>query len=100
MFTVVFGILQLLISLEPIDQWGFLQNVGVKMVYTIRKLKTEFDRLQTDFAWSHRIYASLSILSKELKNGIDVLVDQTVISLDQNSQNIVLISNSRTAWPT
>ena len=37
MFPIVFGILQLLISLEPIDQfqWDFLQNVAVKMVHTV-----------------------------------------------------------------
>ena len=55
LFPIV-GILQLLISLEPIDQfqWGFLQNVTVKMVHTVSyKMKTEFDRLQTNFAWSH-----------------------------------------------
>ena len=36
-FLLFFGILQLLISLEPIDQfqWGFLQNEAVKMVHTI-----------------------------------------------------------------
>ena len=36
-WAIVFGILQLLISLEPIDQfqWGFLQNVAVKMVHTV-----------------------------------------------------------------
>ena len=36
LFPIVFDILQLLISLEPIDQfqWGFLQNVAVKMVHT------------------------------------------------------------------
>ena len=28
----------------------FLQNVAVKMVNTVRKMKTEFDQLQTDFA--------------------------------------------------
>ena len=51
-FLLFFGILQLLISLEPIDQFqlGFLQNVAVQMVRTVRIMKTEFDRLQTDFA--------------------------------------------------
>ena len=46
-----FGILQLFISLETIDQfqWGFLQNVAVKLVHAV-SWKTEFDRLQTDFA--------------------------------------------------
>ena len=55
LFPIVFDILKLLISLEPIDQfqWGFLQNVAVKMVHTVIKMKAEFDRLQTDFAWSH-----------------------------------------------
>ena len=37
--NAVFGILQLFMSLEPIDQfqcqWGFLQNVAVKMVHTV-----------------------------------------------------------------
>ena len=50
---IVFGILQLLISLKPIDQfqWGFLQNVAVKhWIMLVRKMKTEFDRLQTDSA--------------------------------------------------
>ena len=39
LFPIVFGILQLLISLEPIDQfqWGFLQNVALKMVHTVNK---------------------------------------------------------------
>ena len=39
MFPIVFGILQLFISLELIDQfqWGFLQNVAVKMVHTVSK---------------------------------------------------------------
>ena len=39
------GFLQLLISLESIDQfqWGFLQNVALTMVHTIRKMKTKFD---------------------------------------------------------
>ena len=32
-----------------------MQNVALKMVHTVRKMKTEFDRLQTDFAWSHHI---------------------------------------------
>ena len=52
LFPIVFGILQLLVSLEPIDQfqWGFLQNVAVKMVHTIRKMKTELDQLQIDFS--------------------------------------------------
>ena len=37
LFPLVFGILQLLISLEPIDQfqWGFLQNVALKLVHTV-----------------------------------------------------------------
>ena len=37
MFHIVFDILQLLISLEPIDrfQWSFLQNVAVKIVHTV-----------------------------------------------------------------
>ena len=40
-------------------------------------------------------------LSKELKNSIEILVGQRVFKLwIKNSQNIVLINNSRTAWPT
>ena len=37
LFPIVFDILQLLTSLEPIDQfqWGFLQNVAVKMVHAV-----------------------------------------------------------------
>ena len=42
--------------------------------------------------------ASYSKLFKELKNGIESLIGQTVI--DQNSQNVVWANNSRTAWPT
>ena len=36
-FSIVFGILKLLTSLEPIDQfqWGFLQTVAVTMVHTV-----------------------------------------------------------------
>ena len=39
LFPTVFGILSLLISLEPINQfqWGFLQNVAVKMMHTLKK---------------------------------------------------------------
>ena len=37
-------------------------------------------------------------MSKELKNYIKILVDQVV--MDQNSQNIFLINNSRTSLPT
>ena len=35
-FLLCFCFLQLLISLEPIDQfqWGFLQNVAVRVVHT------------------------------------------------------------------
>ena len=40
-------------------------------------------------------YASYSKLCKELENGIEILVGQA-----ENSQNIVLINNSRTTWPT
>ena len=42
---------------------------------------------------------SNSKLSKELKNGIEILVGQALFK-DQNSQNNVLINYSRTAWPT
>ena len=44
------------------------------------------------------MYASLSKLCTELKNGIEILVGQGVV--DQNSQNIVLINNSRTTRPS
>ena len=38
-----------------------------------------------------------SELSKELKDGIEILVDQVVfLVIDQNSQNNVFINNSRT----
>ena len=48
------------------------------------------------------IYASYSKLPKKLKNGIEILVGQAVFIkvMDQNSQNVVWINNSRTAWPT
>ena len=43
--------------------------------------------------------ASYSKLSKELKNGIEILVGQAVFKvMDQNSQKVVWINNSRTAW--
>ena len=37
LFPIVYGILQLFISLKPIDQfqWDFLQNVALKMVHTV-----------------------------------------------------------------
>ena len=37
LFPIVFGMLQLLISVEPTDpfQWGFQQNVAVKMMLTV-----------------------------------------------------------------
>ena len=42
-----------------------------------------------------------SKLSKELKNGIKTLVGQAIFKvIYQNSQNIVLINNLRTTWPT
>ena len=40
--------------------------------------------------------ASYSKLSKELKNGIEILVGQAVF-MDQNSQNVIWINKSRTA---
>ena len=44
------------------------------------------------------MYASSSKLSKDLKNGIKILVGQEVFKvMDQNSQNNVSINNSRTA---
>ena len=33
------------------------------------------------------MYASFSKLSKELKSGIEILVGQRFLSIDQNSQN-------------
>ena len=40
-------------------------------------------------------------MAKGLKNGIRILLGQAeFLNYDQNSQNIVLISNSETAWPT
>ena len=50
--------------------------------------------------FSEIIYASWSKLSNELKSGIETLVVQAVVNfMDQNSLNIVLINNSRTASP-
>ena len=46
------------------------------------------------------IYASYRNLSKELKNGIEILVGQTVFKLWIKSvRNIALINNSRIARP-
>ena len=42
------------------------------------------------------MYASYSKFSKELKNGIEILVGQEV--KDETSQYIVLCNNSKTAW--
>ena len=39
-------------------------------------------------------------LFKEFKNGIETLVGQAVFKIYRNSQNVVLINNSRTTWPT
>ena len=47
-FSIVFCILQLLISVmsvEPIVQFQFLQNVAVEMVHSVKKWKLKF----TDF---------------------------------------------------
>ena len=42
-----------------------------------------------------------SKLSKELKNGIEISVGQSVFKImDQNSQNVIWINNSWTVWPT
>ena len=41
-----------------------------------------------------------SKLPQELKPGTEILVGQVVLSYGSNNQNIVLINNSRTAWPT
>ena len=49
------------------------------------------------------IYASLSKLSKKLKNDIEILVDQVVFKLWIKTVKILFWSihcNSRTAWPT
>ena len=44
------------------------------------------------------IYASWNKSFKELKNGIEILAGQAVFNvMDQNSQNIALVNNSRTA---
>ena len=52
------------------------------------------------FFWKIR-YASYSKLFKELKNGIEFLVGPAFFEImDQNSQNIVLINNSWTDWPS
>ena len=47
------------------------------------------------------IYASYNKLSKKLKNWIEILVGPVVFKLGygSNSQNTVLVNNSRTAWP-
>ena len=43
----------------------------------------------------------ISKLFKEFKNGIEILVGEAFFKLmGQNSQNVVWINNSRTAWPT
>ena len=39
-------------------------------------------------------------LSKELKNGIEILVGKQFLTYGSNSRNIVLINNLRTARPT
>ena len=46
------------------------------------------------------IYAFYSKLSKELKNGIEILVGQAVFKYGSNIQNVVWVNNSWTAWPT
>ena len=47
------------------------------------------------------IYSSYGKLSKELKNGIEILVEPAVFKLwIKKSQTIVLINNWRIAWPT
>ena len=46
------------------------------------------------------IHASYTKLYKEIKIGIEILVDQVFFKMDQNIQNNVLINNSRTAYPT
>ena len=46
-------------------------------------------------------YESYKKLSKELKNGIEVLVGQAVFELQiKQSKCCFWINNSRTAWPT
>ena len=46
----------------------------------------------------------LKQLSEELENGTEILIDKPVFKLYGsyicNSQNIVLINDSRTTWPT
>ena len=46
-------------------------------------------KLSTLFFLNIYIYPSYSKLSKELKNGIEILVDQAVLSYGSNSQNDV-----------
>ena len=45
------------------------------------------------------MYTSYRKLSKKLKNCIGIFLGQTIIFIDQDSQNIVLINNTRTTWP-
>ena len=53
---------------------------------------------QNNQTFKNTMYASYSILFKELKNGSEILVDQQV--MDQNSQNVVWICNSKFARST
>ena len=47
------------------------------------------------------LYCEYRELSKDLKYGTEILVGQVIFkSMGQNSQNNVLINNSRTSWPT
>ena len=59
-FKVACGIatLQLLVSLEPIDQfqWDVLWKVAMQMIYAINEKYYKFYWLQAHFIWSADIY--------------------------------------------
>ena len=38
--------------------------------------------------------------SKEVKNGIEILEAKWFLVMDQNSQNVAWINNTRAVWPT
>ena len=59
LFSIVLRILQLLITLEPLDRfkWGFQQNVPLQMsLLSNRKWKMSYVRVPTDSPRSHHIY--------------------------------------------
>ena len=45
-------------------------------------------------------YSKLSNMSKELKNAIEIVQVLFELWINEKSQNVVWINNSRTAWPT